>query len=92
MLTSYSLVLELALQDSPHDDTTVDMSNDLIFHIYFQKEHLHYKADVLEVQTCTFESCSGTRTALKPRALAPHSNFFKREADNNKVNSNFIST
>lgn len=69
MLTSCSLVPGLALQDSPHDDTTVDKSNNLIFHMYFQKERLLYKADVLELQTCSFESCSGTRTTLKPPGL-----------------------
>lgn len=68
-LTSQRLVPGLALQDSQHDDITVDMSSDLGFHIYFQKGHMHYKADVLQVQTFTFESCSGTRTALKPPGL-----------------------
>lgn len=64
-LTSYRLVPGLALQHSQHDDTTSDLS----FHIYFQKGLLHYKAGVLQVQTFDFESCSGTRTALKPPGL-----------------------
>lgn len=59
------------------------LSSDLIFHIYFQKGRLHYKADVLQVQGFTFETYSGIRTTLKkPWALVPRLNFhsiFKAE-------------
>lgn len=45
-----------ALLKSQCPDATVDISNDLIFHIFFQKGYLHYKADVLQVQSLASES------------------------------------
>lgn len=46
----------VALLKSQCPDATVDVSNDLIFHTFFQKGYLHYKADVLQVQDLASES------------------------------------